>query len=357
MTTLPLSVQFLAAWIGTWITRHQERTIEYLKEENRVLREKLGGRVRLTDPERKRLAKLGHELGRKGLRDIACIASPDTILRWYRELVAKKYDGSANRGPGRPRKPSEIVRLLLKMATENPGWGYTRLRGALSNLGYEIGRSTIKRILKEQGIEPAPVRGKKMSWATFIKAHLGAIAAADFFTVEVISAVGLIRYHVFFLIDIATRKVEIAGIKANPGGAWMEQIARNLLDVDHGFLLGKRHLVLDRDPLYTAEFRNALERAGVKVIRLPPRSPDLNAFAERFVLSIRSECLDRIVPLGERHLRHVICEFVEHYHRERNHQGIENRLIVSAPEPANTNGRVVRRERLGGLLNFYHRAA
>jgi hypothetical protein len=190
-----------------------------------------------------------------------------------------KYDSSAKRGPGRPRKPCEIVRLLLKMARENPGWGYTRLRGALSNLGYEIGRSPTKRTLKEQGIEPAPGRGKKTSWATFIKAHLGAITAADFFTVEVVSAVGLVRHYVFFLIDIATRKVEIAGIKANPGGTWMEQIARNLLDVDDGFLLGKRYLVLARDPLYTAEFQNALERAGVKVIRLPPRSPDLNAFA------------------------------------------------------------------------------
>jgi len=168
---------------------------------------------------------------------------------------------------------------------------------------------------------------------------------------------GLIRYHVFFVIDIATRKVEIAGIKADPNGSWMQQIARNLLDVDDGFLFGKRYLVLVRDPLYTSEFRTTLKRAGVKVIRLPPRSPDLNAFAERFVLTIKSECLKRVVPLGERHLRHVISEFVEHYHRERNHQGLENVLIDGAPQPANTNGRVLRRERLGGLLNYYHRKA
>lgn len=294
---------------------------------------------------------------RKGLLDVACIASPDTILRRYRELVAKKYDGSTKRGPGRPRKPSEMVRLLIKMATENSDWGYTRLRGALRNLGHEIGRSTVKRILMEQGIEPARVRGRKTSWATFIKAHLGVITAADFFTVEVLSMAGLIRYHVFFVIDIATRKVEIAGIKPNPNGSWMKQIARNLLDVDSGFLLGKRHLVLDRDPLYTAEFRTPLKHAGVKVIRLPPRSPDLNAFAERFVLTIKSECLERVVPLGERHLRRVISEFVEHYDRERNHQGLENLLIDGAPQPANTNGPVLRKERLGGLLNYYHRKA
>jgi transposase len=187
-----------------------------LKEENRVLLEKLGGRVRLTDAERRRLGRLGHELGRKALREVACIASPDTILRWYRELVAKKYDGSKKRGPGRPRKPSEILQLLNKMATENPRWGYTRLRGALSNVGHAIGRTSIMRILKEQGIDPAPIRGRRMSWTTFIKAHLGAIAAADFFTVETISWMGLIRYHVLFLIDLASRKVEIAGVARSP---------------------------------------------------------------------------------------------------------------------------------------------
>jgi putative transposase len=356
MIEMPLPLQFAAAWISAWLARHQERTIAYLREENQVLRDKLGGRVRLTDAERRRLAKLGHELGRKALREAASIASPDTILRWYRELVAKKYDGSKKRGPGRPRKPAEIVRLLVKMAEENPRWGYTRLRGALKNVGYELGRNSIKRMLKEQGIEPAPVRGKRVSWATFIKAHLGAIVGADFFTVEVVSMFGLIRYHVFFLIDIATRKVEIGGISCGPDGSWMNQLARNLLDADDGFLLGKRYLLLDRDPLYTKEFRSALERGGVRVVRLPPRSPNLNAYAERFVLSIKRECLDRIVPLGERHLRLAASEFVAHYHRERNHQGLENRLI-EVSEPANTNGRVVRRERLGGLLNYYHRAA
>ena len=355
MAQLPLQFQFLAAWIGTWIARHQEPTLGYLKEENRVLLEKLGGRVRLTDGERRRLGKLGHALGRKALREVACIASPDTILRWYRELVAQKYDGSKKRGPGRPRKPGEVVQLLLRMALENPRWGYTRLRGALSNVGYMIGRTTIKRLLKEQGIDPAPIRGKSMPWGTFIKAHLGAIAAADFFTVEAVSWMGLVRYHVLFLIDIASRRVEVAGLTRSPDGAWMDQIVRNLLDVEDGFLVGKRYLLLDRDPLYTSAFRTALERGGVEVVRLPARSPNLNAFAERFVLSVKTECLDRIVLLGERHLRQVVGEFVTHYHRERNHQGPENRLI-EPPSPANTNSQVVRRERLGGLLSFYHRS-
>jgi putative transposase len=355
---LLLPFQFLAAWVGVWIARHQTEHIEFLKTVNRSLMARLGKkRLRFTDAERRQLAVLGKKLGRKALAEVATIATPDTILRWYRQLVEKKYDGSALRGPGRPRTAAEIVRLLVEMTTRNPGWGYTRLQGALKNVGYGVGRNTIKRILKEQGIEPAPRRRRQYSWATFIKAHLGAISAADFFTVEVLSWVGLVRYHVFFVMDLASRRVEIAGISRCPDGQWMEQVARNLLDVSDGFLSGKRYLILDRDPLYTGEFRAAMKRGGVEVLRLPPSSPNLNVYAERFVLSIRSECLDRIVPLGEAHLRRSISEFVRHYRFERNHQGLANNLIESTPSPANTNGLVERRERLGGLLNFYYRAA
>ena len=357
MSELPLPVQFLAAWIGTWLSRRQDCLIGYLREENRVLLERLGGKVRLTDPERRRLARIGKAVGRRALGEVASIATPDTILRWYRDLVAKKYDGNSKRGPGRPGTAAAIVRLLVEMATRNTTWGYTRLRGALKNVGYEIGRNTIKRILMESGIEPAPLRRRRYTWATFIKAHLSGMAAADFFTVEVLSPLGLVRYHVLFVIELATWKVEIAGMSRGPDGLWMVQMARNLLDAADGFLLGKRYLILDRDPLYTKEFRAMLRRSGVKVIRLPPSSPNLNAYAERFVLSIRTECLDRIVPLGEAHLRRSISEYLRHYHAERNHQGLGNMLIDGAPSPVNTNGRVERRERLGGLLHFYTRAA
>ncbi len=160
-----------------------------------------------------------------------------------------------------------------------------------------------------------------------------------------------------FVIDLATRKVKIAGISRSPNGLWMDQMARNLLDAEDGFLFGKRHRVLDRNPLSTKEFREMLRRGGVKVIRLPPRSPNLNAYAERFVLSIRTECLDRIVPVGEAQVRRSISEYLRHYHAERNHQGLGNILIEGAPSPANTNGRVERWERLGGILKFYTRAA
>ena len=356
-TSLPMPLKFLAAWIGVWLGRHQQELIEYQREELRMLREKLGGqRLHFSDAERRRLAVLGKKLGRKALGEVATLATPDTFLSWYRELVAKKYDGSTKRGPGRPGTVAEVVRLLVRMAQENPSWGYTRLRGALSNLGHQLGRNTIKRILQDQGIDPAPTRKRRYSWETFIRAHLGVIAAADFFTVEVMGLLGLVRTYVFFVIDLATRKVEIAGICRQPDGPWMDQVARNLVDAVDGFLRGKRYLIVDRDPLYTREFREALERAGTKVVRLPARSPNLNAFAERFVLSIRSECLDWIIPLGEWHLRRAVSEYVTHYQEERNHQGLGNALIES-PGAANDNGRVRRRQRLGGLLSYYHREA
>ena len=234
-------------------------------------------------------------------------------------LEPKKYDGSVCRGPGRPRTAAEIVRLLVEMARQNTGRGYTRLRGALKNVGYAVGRNTIKRILKEHGLDPAPLRGRRYSWATFIKAHLSAITTADFFTVEVLNWAGLVRYHVFFVIDLASRCVEIAGISRNPDGRWMEQVAGNLLDAGDGFLLGRKYLIIDRDPLYTREFRSAMERCGVKILRLPPSSPNLNAFAERFVLSIKSECLAKMVPLGEVHLR--ACPKWRNTFQERQGQG------------------------------------
>ena len=207
------------------------------------------------------------------------------------------------------------------MANENPTWGYTRIRGGLKSLGHEVARNTIKAILKDHGIAPAPERGTKTPWKTFLAAHWDALAAADFFTVEVLTVGGLVRYVVFFVMKLKTRAVEIAGITCQPDESWMTQLARNLTDAGDGFLRGVQYLILDRDPLYTAAFRRLLRDSGVKPLLLPARSPNLNAFAERFVLSVKSECLDRIVPLGEAHLRAAVRAFVDHYHEERPHQG------------------------------------
>ncbi len=353
-----LELQLLMLIFTGWVNRTQQDVIEYLQEENRVLREQLGGkRLRFTDAQRRRLATKAKTIGRKGLFEIGTLVTPDTLLRWYRRLIAKKYDGSKIRKPGRPKTAVEIERLIIRIAADNPRWGYTRIRGALRNLGHEIGRNTIKRILLDNGIDPAPLRSKGMSWETFLKAHWGAIAATDFFSVEVLTRAGLVRYFVLFIIDLKTRRVEIAGIAQQPDGEWMKQIARNLTDADDGFLNRTRYLIHDRDPLFTEAFRELLKPSGVKTVKLPARSPDLNAHAERFVLSIKSECLAQIIPLGERHLRKAVKEYTEHYHLERNHQGLNNELIEKPRDEPQLDGVVECQERLGGVLKYYYRRA
>jgi transposase InsO family protein len=241
------------------------------------------------------------------------------------------------------------------MATENPSWGYLRITGALANLGHIVARTTVANVLDRHGLSPAPDR--KTTWRQFLSAHGDVLAATDFLTVEVWRPFGLVRYHVMFIIALATRRVHIAGIIAGPHGTWMHQVARNLTDAFDGFLLGKRYLIMDRDPLFTRAFRETLKTAGVKPVRLPARSPNLNAFAERFVLSIKSECLDRMILFSEAQIRRAVLEYVTHYHEERPHQGLENRLITASTTAANTDGEVQRRARLGGLLSYYHREA
>ena len=341
-----------------WVNRSQQELIEYLQAEIRVLREQVGkDRILFTDGQRRRLATKAKVIGRRRLFALGTIVTPDTLLRWYRQLIAKKYDGSTARKSGRPKTAADIEKLILDMASNNPGWGYTRICGAIYNLGHVIGRNTVKRILLDNGIDPAPLRSKGMSWSTFLKAHWGAIAATDFFSVEVLTRAGLVRYFVLFLIDLQTRRVEVAGIVQQPDGRWMQQIARNLTDVDTGFLNGSRYLIHDRDPLFTAAFKAHLGSAGVETVKLPARSPNLNAFAERFVRSIKSECLAQIIPLGERHLRNTVAEYIEHYHAERNHQGLGNQLILKPRDGTPAKGNVACRERLGGLLQYYYRRA
>ncbi len=167
----------------------------------------------------------------------------------------------------------------------------------------------------------------------------------------------MVRYFVLFFINLKTRRVEIAGIVAQPDGEWMKQVARNLTDVDDGFLKRTRYLIHDRDPLFTDGVRRILKQSGVTTVKLPARSPNLNAYAERFVLSVKSECLAKIIPLGERHLRKAVKEYTEHYHQERNHQGLENELIEKRSDRPNVDGTVDCRERLGGILNYYYRRA
>ncbi len=349
--------KFILLCLAGWVNREQQAVIGYLGEEVRVLREIHGKRPRFNDAQRCRLAAKAKKIRFGKLREIANIATPQTLLRWYRTLVGKKYDSSKTRRVGRPSTKTEIAELVVKMALENERWGYTRIRDALSNVGHEISRDTVANILKAHGIEPAPERGPHTTWADFLKRHWAVMAATDLLTVEVCTLRGIVRYHVLFFMRLSTREVQVAGIWEKGSGPWMEQVARNLTDGINGFLLGFRFLIQDRDPLFTAGFRKILKDAGVETVRLPRRSPNLNSFAERFVRSIKFECLDQMIFFSERSLRFAVGEYLEHYHTERNHQGLGSQIIRPQFQERVSEGSVERHERLGGLLNYYSRQA
>ena len=350
----------LIAMVAGWINRHQQHVIAYLQEENRVLKAQRGQRrLRLTDTQRRRLAALAHPLGRKRLKDLATLATPETLMRWYHRLIAEKFDGSKTRKAlGRPRVPEEIEQLVVHLAEENPTWGYRRIQGALANLGHHIDKLTVRNILRRHHMEPAPQRRQGgMGWAQFLKLHWEVLAATDFFTVEVATWHGLVTYYVLVVMELATRRVQVAGITPHPTAAFMQQCARQLTDPFDGFLLGKRYLIHDRDTTFTQAFDALLKGSGVEPLLLPPRSPNLNAHCERFVRSIKEEALNHMVMLDEAVLSYAIQQYLTHYHAERNHQGLGNHLIAPEPGLVSHSGQVRRRERLGGLLRYYYRDA
>ncbi|MBI3843548.1 MAG: transposase [Planctomycetes bacterium] len=352
MRTILTPFAFLVAVLAGWLNERQQLAIDFLREENRVLRKQLGKRrLRLTDDQRRRLAAKGHKLGRKLLSEIATIVTPDTILRWHRELIARKWTFNRRR-TGRPGVMKQIEDLVVRMASENPRWGYRRIQGALSNLGHQVAFNTVKRILRSHGIEPAPERGTKTTWAQFLKSHWSTLAAADFFTAEVWTPRGLVTYYVLFALRLKSRKIQFLGATPRPNATFMKQAALVWTDPNDGFLRGCSHLVIDRDSKYTAEFEEVLRDHGVKRVRIPVRSPNCSPHAERFVLTAKTECLERMILFGERSLARAIREFETHYNTERHHQGLGNRLLKPMRDGS---GAVVRRERLGGLLNFYYR--
>jgi transposase InsO family protein len=321
----PAVLRMVLGVLTGWLDRRERASVAYLIEENRLLRRQLGGRrLRLTDDDRRRLATRAHRLGRATLRGVATIATPDTLLRWHRQLIARKWTYA--RKPGRRGVWLEIRQLVVRMAEENPTWGYTRIQGALKNVGHRVGRSTIRRILKAAGLPPVPQR--PTSWQTFLKAHWGVIVGADFFTTEVWTWRGLVTYYTVFVIDLASRRVQILGSSPHPEALFMQQIVRTLTMSVAGGIDTPAIVICDRDRKWSGDVRHRLREAGIRVVLIPERAPNANAYAERFVRSIKEECLDRIVPIGERHFRRALAEYVEHYHLERNHQGLHNRLIA-----------------------------
>jgi putative transposase len=245
------------------------------------------------------------------------------------------------------------------MAKENVGWGYDRIVGASANLGYPLSDQTVGNILRRNGIVPAPERKRTTTWKDFIRAHLEVLARTDFFTVEVLTLRGLVNFYVLFFMHLETRNVDVAGITTHPNERWMKQTARNVTMHEWGLLKGCRYLLLDRDSKFTQSFRLIIESGGVRPGRLPARRLSLNAYAERWVKSVKDECLSRLILFGEASLRRALREYVAHYHGERNHQGKNNVLLFpSTPAPeVRIEASVACRERLGGLLKYYHREA
>jgi putative transposase len=277
--------------------------------------------------------------------------TPQTLLRWHRELVRRRWTQPQRTG-GRPPVERRVRELVLRLARENPGWGYPRIAGELLKLGVRISPSTVRRLLLAMGLTPAPRRSGP-SWREFLRQRAASALACDFFTVETIS---LRRYYVLFFIELGSRRVHLAGCTTNPTGAWVTQQARNLSF--SGWLERTRFLIHDRDSKFTAAFDEVFRSEGIEVIQTPIRAPQANAYAERFVPTVRAECLDWLLILGRRHLEHVLSCYVTHYNAERPHRA----LALVPPETGNTavrpaNAKIERHDLLGGLIHEYRAAA
>jgi putative transposase len=338
--------------------------IEYLKAENRILRGKLPKTLTVTARERSRLLKLGATLG-SAINTLITIVSSRTFARWKaadsRAVSARK---KTDRKPGRPRTADDIRKLVLKLAREN-GWGYTRILGELKKLGiHTVCRSTIINILKEAGLDPGPKRGTG-TWDEFVKRHASTLWACDFLSVRSVTLKGFVDLYLLFFIHVGTRRVIVSGVSAHPDAAWVTQQARNATMEMADLGLTATHLLLDHDTKFVNGFDSVFEAEGTELKRVGPLAPNMNAYAERWVQTLRTECLDHFLILGESHLRHVVKEFVQHYNLERPHQGRGNVPLPDAqtndggkpPTVKLATGEVHCKERLGGLLKHYHRAA
>jgi len=337
--------------------QHKDLEILLLRQQLRILQRQHLHMPRVSRTEKVALAVLAAKLAGLGcgakatLNQALLLFKPDTVLRWHRDLVRRKWTFKQLRTGGRPAAGPELQALLLQLAAENSTWGYSKLHGELLKLGYQIGRSTVRAILKRQHVPPAPERAKKGSnWGTFLSQYREQFLACDFFTVE---TAWLQTLYVFFFIELGTRRVHFAGCTAHPTGEWVTQQARQLTWMLQDEQKPIRFLIRDRDAKFTASFDRVFAAEDAKIIRTPYRAPRANAFAERWIRSAREECLDRLLILGEGHLRHVMREYIGYYNQARPHQGIEQRCPVPI-DRARRDGAVKRRDVLGGIIHDYH---
>jgi len=324
---------------------------DFLRQENKILRSKLGKRVPLTEADCRLLVRYGLPIKQR-LADVISIVSPETLLAWHRRMKRKKWTfGNAPKHPGRPAKAAVTEELALRMAEEN-AWGYVRIAGELKKLGHEISPSWVRDLLKKHGLPPCPQR-KGLSWKQFIQSHLDVTWAADFFTEEVWTCYGLITYYALFFIHLRTRQVYFAGCTPQPESRWMQQQARNFSLVVAEAGCPCAYLIHDRDGAF-CPLDAVLNSAGVQIIKTPPQAPMCNAYAERFVRETR-ETLDNLILLGGGHFHHVLKRIEQHHNRQRPHQGLDNFIPIGfgyPPEPVSPEC-VSCDSSLGGLLNHY----
>jgi putative transposase len=338
--------------------REKEIEILLLRHQLRVL-ERQVVRPQPTPADRALLAAFGRVLSR-GAWKRSLFVTPATLLRWHRELVARRWTYPPRR-PGRPPTAAELRELVLQFAREKPGWGYRRIQGELVGLGIKLAASTVWSILKGAGIEPAP-RRLEQSWSAFLRAQAASILECDFLTVDTLF---LKRFYVLFFIELGTRRVHLAGITTNPDGRWVTQQARNLLMQLDDADVRPRFLIRDRDSKFTCEFDEVFRSEGIRVIKAPVRAPTARAHAERWVGSARRECLDRILILGRRHLQHVLAAYIAHYNEHRPHRALAQRPPLHQPASVEEKvwadvielDHVRRRDLLGGLIHEYQLAA
>jgi putative transposase len=332
--------------------RAKEVEILVLRHELQVLRRQVG-RPRLRSTDRVLLAALGQVVPRRRRRSF--LVRPETLLRWHRDLVRRRWTYEGRR-PGRPPLPGQARQLVLRLAAENPSWGYKRIHGELVGLGIVLSPSSVWNILHGHGVEPAPRRAS-VGWREFLRQQAAAILECDFFTVETL---WLRRFYVLFFIELSRRRVYLAGVTANPDGAWVVQQARNLTMTLAEQAQGHRIVIRDRDSKFTAVFDEVFRSEGLKVIKAPIAAPRAKAHAERWVGSVRRECLDQILIISRTHLERVLREYVAHHNTHRPHRSLEQQPPLPKPTPVPAQDgewRVRRHDRLGGLLREYERAA
>jgi len=360
----------LLALIASSTESEMANYVDYLKTENRILRARLPKKIDTTEAERAKLLKVGKPLGSK-VKDLVTIVTPRTFQRWVQADREAKSQNTENQksakteaAKGGNRKPEEIHELVIKIRKET-GWGAGRIKGELYRLGYRtIGRTTINSILRKHGFKPEPPGDPDSTWAEFLRSHASTLWACDFFTKPVLTMRGWVDFYVLFFIHLETRKVHILGITPNPHGEWMKQQARNLCVFFGDLDIPPKYIIHDADTKFTRDFRKMLKQNGIKPVRIGPRRPNQNSIAERFVRTIKEECLSRFLVFGEDHLRYLIGRFMEYYHTKRSHRGLEY-LTPRQAETGKKTERVqslagadlVLRESLGGTLKWYERKA